>query len=199
MVKRKGSRWLLIVIFVLLLVIISLIVISLFLPKKDKIQKFYPLIPPVPTPKPLDPFPLPEDFPDQGCNGEWFSGFPCENAFDGNWDTYTYPASGHESYLYKKFQIPIDAKNVILKIRGYGEAYPWRDCGLKIFFYNYTSGTYIMLVNDNSTNTLIHELMIPIENLNLSGENYLLNVVIKGAYYPGSCGTHIHEMEVNYS
>lgn len=45
MAKRKGNKWLLIVILILILVIISLIVISLFLPKKVQTIKFQLPIP----------------------------------------------------------------------------------------------------------------------------------------------------------
>jgi hypothetical protein len=202
MVKQKGNKILLIGIIVTLLVIISLILISLFLLKREEPIKYIPIVPPIiPQPQLINPFAPPDELPDYGCSSNWDSRWPCANAFDGDWETIAEPASGYDGYVYKKFQIPANVKSVTLKARGSGTTAQGYDCGFKVFFYNYSGNDYSQLVNDygGSVNTRTYEFNISIQDLIIVDKNYLVTVMIKGAYHIGICGTNIHEMEIKYT
>jgi hypothetical protein len=191
MKKRQGNRILVVGIILIILVIITLIAVSFFLPeKKSKSPHVFPVMPQDST------LPLPDELPDKGCIGSWLSDRPCNNAFDGEITTAAQPAAGTDAYVYEKFEISKNSEKVILTAYGKGESANGYDCGYRVYYYNYSSSKYVLLVNDTSGYPISHSFVLANKDMESGSNNYLLSIIIKGGYYVGSCGTWINETEI---
>jgi cysteine-rich repeat protein len=135
-------------------------------------------------------------FPPDGCTGSWW--YPCENAYDGNPNTLAQPSDGTIGTVYKNFLVSKNMDTIPFYVIGQGQAANGHECGLKAYFYNYSSGNYTLLINDISEQTLTHLLEIPKENLVPEQDYNHLAIMIQGAYYAGYCGTMINEIGTQY-
>ena len=45
------------------------------------------------------------------CEGDWNPGFPCENGFDGEWDTLAHPFGNDNAIIYINYSVPDGAYN----------------------------------------------------------------------------------------